>query len=228
MGYIKRIVCLANSFKNGGSCVAGKEILLGGHYGGWIRPVSARPTAELWLSESMYDSYASPKLLDIIDVPLLKAIPHDHQSENHLIDPAVSWTKKGELPRGELELLCDYPATLWLNRGRTSNGAFDCVGREESALFAASLYFIKADCFTVEVGPGRWKGTKTYRGNFRYREVEHSLRVTDPEIAGKFESKQDGRYPLQDVHLCVSLTEPFEMDKRCHKLVASVILNGAL
>ena len=38
---VKRIVCLANSRKRGGRCVAGKELLADGRAGGWIRPVSA-------------------------------------------------------------------------------------------------------------------------------------------------------------------------------------------
>ena len=38
---VKRIVCLANSRMPGGNCVAGKEVLVGGKIGGWIRPVGA-------------------------------------------------------------------------------------------------------------------------------------------------------------------------------------------
>ncbi|HEY1360786.1 MAG TPA: hypothetical protein VGF60_01000, partial [Xanthobacteraceae bacterium] len=44
--YTKTIICLANSRKMAGRCVAGKEII-GGKIGGWIRPVSGRPTGEL-------------------------------------------------------------------------------------------------------------------------------------------------------------------------------------
>jgi hypothetical protein len=37
-----------------------------------------------------------------------------------------------------------------------------------------------------------------------------------------------GDHPLNDVYICVSLTEPYEQDGRCHKLVAAVIKNPLL
>src|ERR1700674_4959190 len=131
MAYIKRIICLANSYKTGGTCIAGKEVLANG-YGGWIRPVSARSTAEVWPSESRYENYASPKLLDIIDVPLLNPAPQHHQTENHVIDTTQRWTKVGELPWNVLAELRDQPATLWSNSDRTNTGAFNCISQAEA------------------------------------------------------------------------------------------------
>jgi len=107
MAYIKRIVCLANSYKTGGRCIAGKEVLARG-YGGWIRPVSARATTEVWPSEYRYVNNESPKILDIIDIPLLSAAPQHHQTENHVID-AGRWVKQGVLPWNQLEQLRDRP-----------------------------------------------------------------------------------------------------------------------
>ena len=65
MGYVKRIVCLANSYKPpDGRCIAGVEMLGNGEYGGWIRPVSARATAEVSFPECRYSTGQFPKLLD--------------------------------------------------------------------------------------------------------------------------------------------------------------------
>jgi hypothetical protein len=111
MAYTKRIVCLANSFKIGGSCIAGREVLGKGTYGGWIPPVSDRPTAEVWASECQYADNTVPKLLDIIDVPLSHAVPHNHQTENHVL-AKKQWTKVGVLPWDELENLRERPASL--------------------------------------------------------------------------------------------------------------------
>lgn len=59
MNFVKRIVCLANSRKQSGRCIAGKEVLENG-YGHWIRPVSARPSAEVSEEERRYDISIHP------------------------------------------------------------------------------------------------------------------------------------------------------------------------
>ncbi|HXR37012.1 MAG TPA: hypothetical protein VN754_13730 [Candidatus Binataceae bacterium] len=228
MTYVKRIVCLANSFKIGGSCIAGREVLGKGKYGGWLRPVSSRPTAEVRVSECRYQNSAIPKLLDIIDVPLLKAVPHNHQTENHEIDAKSRWVKVGELPWDELEQLRERPASLWINSDSTSTGAFNCLSQAEAATLHDSLVLIKKKDFTVEVASNPWDGRRTYRGNFKYDGFYYSLSMTDPVATKAFAAKDEGEYELNDVYLCISLTEPYEKDGRCHKLVAAIISDPPL
>ena len=228
MSYVKTIVCLANSYKPPqGRCIAGREVLAHG-YGGWIRPVSTRPTAELQFSEYRYENNASPKILDIVDVPLLNADPRHHQTENHVIDVGL-WVKRGELPWDALaEELRDRPGTLWINSEHTNAGHYDCIHQVEAAKIHDSLVLIRPEHFIVEIGRNYWTGRKSYRGKFEYNATHYNLSVTDPVARGAFATKQEGDYPLNDVYLCVSLTEPYEHDDRCHKLVAAIISNPPL
>jgi hypothetical protein len=120
VAYVKRIVCLANSYKPpDGRCFADREVL-GNGFGGWIRPVSPRPTAEVAFSEYRYENNLSPRLLDILDIPLLNPDPRHHQTENHVID-AGRWVKVGELPFQALEQLRDRSSRA-LDQQRSHEG----------------------------------------------------------------------------------------------------------
>lgn len=229
MGYIKRIVCLANSYKPPqGRCVAGIEVLEHGKYGKWIRPVSERETQEVSYSEYKYQNGDTPKLLDIIDVPLLKAVPHNHQTENHVIEAKAWWVKKGELDWDELEEVREKPETIWINSDHTQVGLYDCMSAKEAGTLKGSLLLIKPKDFVVEVGTSAWNGKKTYRGNFDYKGQHHSLSLTDPVARKAFSAKKEGEYPVDGVYLCLSVTEPYKEDGRCHKLVAAIIRNPPL
>jgi len=226
MPYVKTIVCLANSVKPpNGRCVAGREINKRGDCGSWIRPVSARQTAEVSLAEYRYENRQSPNLLDIIDVPLLKPVPHNHQIENHLIDAGQRWTKKGTIGWEDLEHFRDRPESIWINNDHTTQGHYDCMSQAEAETLDNSLLLIKKTNFTVEVGTNPFSGRRAYRGKFNYKGTHHNFSVTDPIVRDAFASKEEGDYALKDVYLCLSLTEPFEKDGRCHKLVAAVISN---
>ena len=166
MSYTKRVVCFANSYKTGGTCIAGKDV----KDGAWIRPVSDRATEELSFSEYCYDGNKNPKLLDIIDVPLLKPVPHDHQTENHLIEKQ-RWVKRGSLSWDDLEQYRDRPECLWANTDSTKGGGiYDCMDPKIAATYDYSLVLIKRKQLTVQVGTSTWDGQtkKTYRGRFKY------------------------------------------------------------
>ncbi|MCZ0933272.1 MAG: hypothetical protein OXJ52_08995 [Oligoflexia bacterium] len=53
MSYEKKIICLANSRKMFGRCIAGKE-KINGQYGQWIGPVSDREKEEISEKEKSF------------------------------------------------------------------------------------------------------------------------------------------------------------------------------
>ena len=223
MPYGKRIVCLANSFKIGGSCIAGKE-MPAGRDSSWIRPVSARETAEVRPQECRLYDHALPKDLDILEIPLLRALPCGHQTENHLIDPACRWNRVGTMAWSELSLICDRPASLWINGNHTKRGTNNCVAAEQASSLRNSLFLIRPESFCVEV-PFEEDDRPIRRlwSRFRYNGEYYALRLTDPVMANAFRGEPEGDYLLENVYLCVSLTEPYKQDGRCHKLVAAVL-----
>ena len=81
MNYEKTIVCLANSRKKSGRCIAGKEIIHN-QSGQWIRPVSNRQNEEISEEERMFENGDYPQLLDIISIRFIQHKPHDLQTED--------------------------------------------------------------------------------------------------------------------------------------------------
>lgn len=147
---VKRIVCLANSRKMSGRCVAGRE-LVNGVPGGWVRPVSSRPHEEVSLEEQRYERGGTPQLLDIIDVPLAAARPGAHQPENWLLSPDFYWAKRGRLDAARLPSLLDPPAPLWVNGISTYNGRNDEIPTSWLGSLGGSLRFIWVQALRVEV-----------------------------------------------------------------------------
>lgn len=224
MNYVKTIVCLANSRKHGGRCIAGKEVLPKA-YGPWIRPISARPSAEVSTEERCYENGGDPCVLDIVEIPMVAAAPSLHQSENHIIDAGLYWTKSAELPWGELQHLVDRPAMLWANGDSSYNGLNDRIMLNDATRMTNSLVLIEPDKLSVEVqreGEGFGNPRRRVRASFRLQNVSYTLAVTDPVAQRAFLAKPDNDYPLPDTYLCISLGEAYT-DGYCYKLVAAVI-----
>ncbi len=69
---IKRILCLANSRKTSGRCIAGREITETGA-GAWIRPVSGRGSGEISEEDRRYADGRTAQVLDLISLrPVLR------------------------------------------------------------------------------------------------------------------------------------------------------------
>src|SRR5579863_1348418 len=178
----KEIVCLANSRKHSGRCIAGKEVLSHG-YGRWIRPVSARPSAEISEEERRYENGALPQVLDVIRIPIIGATPQLHQSENYVIDSEYYWVKRGELSWGDVNRLVEKPAPIWTNNDSTYYGLNDRVRVDLAAKLNSSLMLINPEDLTIKVvteGAQFGNAKRRVRADFRHAGAYYSLIVTDP------------------------------------------------
>jgi hypothetical protein len=219
VSYLKRIVCLANSRKFGGRCIAGKEV--GPRFvGAWVRPVSSGDTTELAREERRYADGKDPKVLDVLDVGLLEPAPHGYQTENHRLDIAHGYRFVGTWPWARMPELLDHPPGLWTNGSSSRHGVNDRVAADEAAKLNSSLLLIEPEAVTMRVFTEG--GKPRVRARFRYAGVPFVFSVTDPFAEWAWLKKPDGEYELPGVLLCISLGEPFT-DGYCYKLVATVL-----
>ncbi|MGD0231570.1 MAG: hypothetical protein ABSC19_14655 [Syntrophorhabdales bacterium] len=195
-------------------------------YGSWIRPVSARPSAEISEEERRYETGQDPVVLDIIDIPFIAPAPLLHQTENHIIDGEYYRAKRGELPWEEMKRLVDKPETLWPNGDSTYLGLNDRIMLDTAAKMTGSLVLIQPISPSIHVqteGAEFGNPRRRVRASFEYHGTNYILIVTDPVAERKFLGKPDGRYPLDESYLCISLGE-VHTDNYCYKLVAAVIM----
>ena len=219
---MKRIVCLANSRKLNGRCVAGLE-LIGGSAAGWIRPVSKREHQEVSEYERQYNDGSDPLVLDLIDIPLLEARPGTYQRENWLLDPKRYWTKVGTVGWNDLSRF-ETSSPLWINGRSTYHGLNDEVAATEADQLDSSLALIHIVELRLRVfAPGSAFGDAKRRvqASFEHGATRHRLWVTDPTSERRFLAQPDGEHRMGECYLTVSLGEPF--NHACHKLVAAII-----
>lgn len=220
MPSLKRIVCLANSWKLKERCIAGIDL----DTGRWIRPVceqyqnDGRVPREIRLVEGR-----EPELLDIIAIPLADTgNDFGFESENLTILQG-QWQLLGKAsPINLLSFCINYPHILH-NSNKYVN-----VSYLESLPFyeRRTLQLIHVIDFFVQSkesvnGAIEWKGTLKTSSEQNLIEAK----ITDPVFVKKLESG----YQIKGEYLVtVSLSLPWAYDNwegepPCWKLIAGVI-----
>lgn len=214
-------VCLANSRKNNGRCIAGKAFY-NGSYSKWIRPVTDRQTHALETPEHRIITGEDSKLLDILTIQLLKPQANEHQQENWLMNVGVPLNKVGEFSLTEIHKLLDSPASLWSVGSSSGSGINDRVPHSEISDFENSLYLVQVENFKIErffeVHP---YNRVTTRGAFSYGGHDYRLKITDPVFELQYNKKPAGIYDIKKAVLTLSLGEAF--NGNCYKLIAGII-----
>jgi hypothetical protein len=223
MAYVKRIICLANSRKISGRCVAGKEIA-GNGFGAWVRPVSSRPAGELSELDRRYENGTDPKLLDIIDIKLTQHTPHGFQTENHVIDDQAYWSLVRTCTSAELAgALDNVPGVLWNNDSSSTNGLHDRVSDAIAAQLHDSLLLVHVASLTISVvveGAAFNNAKRRVRGSFVLNNVQYILSITDPVVEREYLRGADGEYAARPATLCISLGDSWQ--GYAYKLIAGV------
>ena len=221
MNYTKSIICLANSRKLNGKCIAGLEFE-DRQVGGWIRPVSNSPNGEIGAFDCPMENGAEPNLLDILRIPMFEPRPNGFQNENHLIDNGYYWVKEGVFAKQNLPHYCKEPNPLWVNGFHSTNGINDRIPEMRASQLTNSLVLIEPRQLTIVIIPGYKRGQLQTRGEFCVAGETYNLGVTDPAIEYTYSLRGTGRYTCQQRSVaCISIGEPF--DGFCYKLVASII-----
>tara|TARA_Y100000992_G_scaffold300156_1_gene268236 strand:- start:4201 stop:4821 length:621 start_codon:yes stop_codon:yes gene_type:complete len=197
------IVIFANSYKDGGRCIAGKTV----NEKKWVRPVSNENGGELSQEQIKYkNKYGvySVKTLQKIKLKLLDRAPLPNQPENYLISNEL-WTQNYAIQEKEIYDYLDHPDSLWGNGDRVS---IEMINKKLN--IKQSLYLVKVEklklFFTEE---------NKRRAEFCFNGINYNFAVTDP----KFDHLINEPKKINDI-LCISLGSNYEGN--CYKLVAGI------
>jgi hypothetical protein len=218
-----QFICLANSRKLQGRCVAGLRV----DGTGWFRPVSTFPDGTLYYNSYVLNNGNEAALLDVVEVDVTRARPEPHQPENWELAQGTWRLVQQIAPASALAVLRSAlvpgPVVLENQSDRVANASL------QAKPAAASLAL-------VEPSSIKWHITTSLRGNrqtrcsFSVGGAHYNLSVTDLKIEAALSALPVGVYPrdaagipaMARVLLTISLGEPFNGD--CYKLVAAVLV----
>jgi hypothetical protein len=218
MSSVKKIICLANSWKLQERCIAGINV----ETETWIRPVSeispndGKVPASIRLIEGK-----EPELLDILAIPLAET-GNDFGFEcENLTILAGEWKLLRKAKPSDLIRYCKNSHNILHNSWKYVNPSYlESLPPHERL----TLQLVQTSSFSVtrkSTGRTGWQGTiRTISG-----QTLNDVKITDPVFAEKLEA---GYQPKQNCLVTVSLSMPWappnwEGEDPCWKLIAGVI-----
>ena len=219
-------MCLANSRKWQGRCIAGLE-WNGKRFGSWVRPIAASGKGEL-KKERLLNGGKDPDLLDIIEIEFSRHCPAGCHTEDHLVNRHREWRLKGVMDSARLIAATQVVAdVLWINGHSTRHGRNDEIPANLSANLKSSLSLVRPKklrmVLQMEGAPSE-RQRRRIRGHFSLGNSDYALSVTDSIVEESFRKAQAGASrTITNPFLCISVSEVFEKRQACYKLIAGVI-----
>lgn len=226
----KTILVLANSFRPGGRCVAGRELTqdVSGNWQlrGWIRPVSASGEGGLnpWHCRvNAIGGIREVAPMDIVEIELIGPAPDEYQCENWTLDITVPMKWIGIAPQSLLNACVEAPPLLLYNQEDMAK-----VYREMGEVVESnsrSLVLVKVDDveFTKSVWFDGIRNKARKRAVFTYHNMPYNLPITDPMAEKYFDQAPNGVYrpEKQKCFIVMSSGRPYR--GRRYKFVASIL-----
>ena len=225
MAKTTRIICLANSWKAGERCIAGREIVKD-RIGPWIRPVIGTK-GFVDKASRLYADGDEPRLGDVIQLSVRKREERfDHQRENWLVNPKTRWRRTQRLSWTDLLALAEGSEPLFASQTETSERSRrnDRIASSDAQRLTSSLRLIHVPSMDVCSLPD---SVQRFDGRFSLGGVSYKLRITDP-VFSKAESYAEYDRTLGECLLTISLGEPYrhrssQGPEYCYRLIAGVI-----
>jgi hypothetical protein len=206
-----QIICLANSFKGGGRCIAGIDI----DTGEWVRPFNPRGD-EGALGRERLIKGDEPRILDVLDIPIgEEAEDYGCQPENRIL-LSGRWKKIGTiLPEDALKYVEEDILLLHNDAKKVESAFFESLPKEQWK----SLQLIQVrDVRFHKNLRNKW------RCDFNYYRCHYELPFTDPKVIDRLDS---GGGIAKRCLLIISLGGPFDKDNGgtlyWYKIVAGVV-----
>lgn len=214
----KYILCLANSYKHGGRCLAGIEISLvdnkctiirdANGVPKWIRPISHNLAGEI--SSTHAQEIKVPSILKINGAEYAGTYSH---SENMFFQSLTIILSNAKLSHEVLDNCLDnYHSTIFGNRGKALTP--ECFQNGNY-----SVMLIKAENPEVYID-NRFNNSKP-RMKFTHNGNIYDLPITDPIYLEKIKTNENCIGVLSEVYIVVSLG--VEHDGWHSKLIAAII-----
>ncbi len=216
----KKFVCLAKSAREGGLCIAGKEVLDDGRIGNWFRPVGRD-------KESLPTHTCTFEIGHIVTCEVNEHAPSPTQPENHKVAHQPNWQILSGFPKQSFAFLVDSPPSLWSTCPDCSShhGINDKLPQDIASISDNSLYFIRITGGTITKKDESFEENQRakIRLTFSYNNKTYSLAVTTPALSNLYWDRlQVGEsIKIGPCYLTISLAQPF--NGYCYKLVAGYV-----
>ncbi len=218
----ERILCIANSRKHGGHCIAGLTAS-----GQFLRLCGPGGSALTDLDTDM-GLMGQPRVLDELDVKLKRRIPDGHQSENWLVDGGSTRVVSRPAPsrwRQSIEKVSG-PSSVVLGNDQA------LISAENARTLGRSLELIRPKDLRIGI---RWRDgyrMPQFRGVFGFRGTEYDLPITDPILEREFRKDKEVLhegvlFPFPScpgggaLYATVSMGEEYQ-GGLCYKLIAAL------